>query len=59
MLVSSRIGVNATVNEIKELGHKIKPLLEQGQSVYAVLKNHSEIDLCEKNLYNYIEHGIF
>ena len=37
-LVNSRIGVNATVNEIRELGLKIKPLLEQGQSPYVILQ---------------------
>ncbi len=59
MLVNARIGVNATVNEIKELGLKIKPLLERGQSPYVILQNHPEIDLSEKTLYNYIEDGVF
>jgi IS30 family transposase len=58
-LVNSRIGVNATVNEIRELGISIKPLLEQGQSPYVILRNHPEIDLCERTLYNYIENGVF
>lgn len=58
-LVNSRIGVNATVNEIKALGEKIKPLLDQGQSVYVILQNHPEIDLSEKTIYTYIEDGVF
>ncbi|MCR4950528.1 MAG: helix-turn-helix domain-containing protein [Solobacterium sp.] len=58
-LVNSRIGVNATVNEIRELGLKIKPLLEKGQSPYVILQNHPEINLCEKTIYNYIEDGVF
>ena len=58
-LVNSRIGVNATVNEIRELGLTIKPLLEQGQSPYVILRNHPEIDLCERTIYNYIENGVF
>lgn len=58
-LVNSRIGVNATVSEIRELGLKLKPLLEQGQSPYVILQNHPEIDLCEKTIYNYIENGVF
>ena len=37
----------------------IKPLLKQGQSIYQILKNHPEIDLCAKTLYMYIESGIF
>lgn len=58
-LVNSRIGVNATVNQIKELGLLIKPLIDQGQSVYAILQNHPEITLTEKTIYNYIENGVF
>lgn len=58
-LVCSRIGVNATRKEIRELGELIKPLLEKGQSVYVILQNHPEIKLCEKTLYNYIEDGVF
>ena len=58
-LVNSRIGVNATVNQINELGNKIKPLLQQGQSIYAIKINHPEITVCEKTLYNYVENGVF
>ncbi|MDY6062448.1 MAG: hypothetical protein SPI53_01420 [Erysipelotrichaceae bacterium] len=58
-LTNFRIGVNATRNQIKELGELIKPLLEKGQSVYAILANHPEIGLCEKTIYNYIENGVF
>ena len=59
LLVSSRTGVNATVNEIKELGLKIKPLLEAGHSPYVILQNHPEIGISEKTLYSYIENGVF
>lgn len=58
-LVSSRLGVNATLSQIKQLGLLIKPLLAQGQSVYAILQNHPEIKLTEKTLYHYIEDGVF
>lgn len=58
-LVSSRIGINATLSQIKELGLLIQPLLKQGQSVYAILQNHPEIKLTEKTLYHYIEEGVF
>ena len=58
-LVNSRTGVNATVNEIRDLGLKIKPLLEQGHSPYVILQNHPEIELSEKTLYSYIENGVF
>ena len=58
-LVNTRLGVNATLSQIKELGLLIKPLLKQGQSVYAILQNHPEINLTEKTLYHYIEDGVF
>ena len=58
-LVSTRLGINATLSQIKELGLLIKPLLKQGQSVYAILQNHPEINLTEKTLYHYIEEGVF
>ena len=58
-LVNTRLGVNATLPQIKELGLLIKPLLAQGQSVYAILQNHPEINLTEKTLYHYIEDGVF
>lgn len=58
-LINSRIGVNATRNQIKELGEFIKPLLDKGQSVYSILANHSEIKLSEKTIYNYIKNGVF
>ena len=58
-LVNTRLGVNATLSQIKELGLLIKPLLAQGQSVYAILQNNPEINLTEKTLYHYIEDGVF
>ena len=58
-LVSTRLGINATLSQIKELGLLIQPLLKQGQSVYAILQNHPEINLTEKTLYHYIEEGVF
>ena len=58
-LVSTRLVINATLSQIKELGLLIQPLLKQGQSVYAILQNHPEINLTEKTLYHYIEEGVF
>lgn len=58
-LVNTRVGVNATLSQIKELGFLIQPLLAQGQSVYAILQNHPEIKLTEKTIYHYIEDGVF
>ena len=58
-LVGSRLGVNATKEEIKKLGEFILPLLNQGHSPYTILSNHPEIKICERTLYNYIEDGVF
>lgn len=59
LLVSARLGINATTDEIKKLGGLIQPLLQQGLSPYAVLQALPEIELCEKTLYSYIENGVF
>lgn len=58
-LVDSRQGVNLNVSKAKEMGDIIKPLLDQGQSPYVIIKNHPELGICEKTLYNYIERGVF
>lgn len=58
-LSESRIGVNATVKSIKELGERIKPLLDKGQSVYSILLNNPDIPYSAKTIYTYIEDGIF
>ena len=59
LLVDSRIGINADKADIVALGNLIKPLLDKGHSLYAILQNHPEIKLSEKTLYNYIESGVF
>lgn len=58
-LVGTRSGANATVEEIRELGLLIKPLIDQKQSLFAILHIHPEIKVSEKTLYNYIEDGVF
>ena len=58
-LTSSREGINATVNDIKQLGELLLPLLKKGQSIYSILQSHKEIKLSEKIIYNYIENGVF
>ena len=57
--MDSREGVNLTMKEAKELGEKIKPYLEKGQSPYQIVENHPELGICEKTLYNYIENDVF
>lgn len=58
-LKDSREGVNLNTKEMLNIVSVIKPLLKKGQSVYQILKNHPEINLCTKSLYTYIESGIF
>lgn len=57
-LIDARIGVNLTSAEALELGNKIKPLLDSGQSPYQIILAHPELGICEKTLYSYIENGI-
>jgi len=58
-LKDSREGVNLTTSQLIELAHTICPLILKGQSIYSILNNHKEINLCEKTIYNYIEMGLF
>lgn len=58
-LKDSREGVNLTYPELNNIARIITPLIEQGQSIYQILENHKEINLCSKTLYNYIEMGLF
>lgn len=58
-LKDSRQGVNLTTSELFNIAHTIKPLIEQGQSIYTILQNHEEINICPKTLYTYIEMGLF
>ena len=58
-LIDSRAGVNLTTKEAQRIGDIIKPLIDNGQSLYVIVKNHPEIGICEKTLYNYIEDGVF
>ncbi len=54
-LKDAREGVNLTYPESRNIARTITPLIEQGQSIYQILENHPEIDLCAKTLYTYIE----
>lgn len=58
-LVDSRLGVNLTSGEAKEMAEIIGPLLRQGQSPYQIVTNHPELGISEKTLYNYIEGDVF
>lgn len=58
-LVDFREGINMTTLDVKELASILKPLLDQGQSIYQIKSSHKEIKQCIKTLYNYIEMGVF
>lgn len=58
-LVDFREEINMTTLEVKELANILKPLLDQGQSIYQIKSSHKEIKQCIKTLYNYIEMGVF
>lgn len=58
-LKDAREGINLTTKEMLTIVDIIKPLLKKGQSIYQILKNHPEINLCPKSLYMYIESGVF
>ena len=58
-LVDSRVGVNLDYPELKQIATIMKPLLNQGQTIYQILENHKEITQCSKTLYTYIEMGLF
>lgn len=58
-LSDSREGVNLTTSEMIMMAETIGPLLKRGQSVYQIIENHPELNICVKTLYTYIESGIF
>jgi len=57
-LKDSRAGVNLTTEEATSLAKVIAPLVVAGQSPYSIIKDHPELGICERTLYNYIENGI-
>ena len=58
-LVDSRLGVNLTSSQARDMAAIIKPLLRQGQSPFQILTAHPELGISEKTLYNYIENDVF
>lgn len=57
ILTESRVGINISEDDLKVLDEIVSPLILQGQSPYTILKNHPELALCEKTIYNYIDFG--
>lgn len=58
-LVDARVGYNITPEEAKELGEKLRPLLKQGLSPYAILQSHPDLGVSERTIYTYLENGVF
>ncbi len=59
LLVSSRIGINLTEDELKRISDIVCPLLLKRQSPYMIINNHPELNISERTLYSYIEAGLF
>lgn len=57
ILVESRAGINISKDNLTRLDELVSPLIRQGQSPFMILRNHPEIGLSEKTLYNYIDSG--
>ena len=57
ILMESRTGINISETDLKVLDELVAPLIRQGQSPYTILRNHPELGLCEKTIYNYIDLG--
>lgn len=57
-LIDSRIGVNLTTTEAKNIADIIGPLLKQGQSPYQILQSHPELNISINTIYNYIDQGV-
>lgn len=55
---SSREGANLSKHDALKMDAVVTPLISQGQSPYAIVTNHPELDICVKTLYNYIDQGI-
>lgn len=58
-LSDARQGFNLNTTEMLNIVKILKPLLARGQSIYAITKNHPELNLSAKSLYTYIESGVF
>ena len=58
-LVESRKGINMSNEEIERMWTVIEPLLVSNHSIAEIVDEHPEIGVCQKTLYNYLNHGIF
>ena len=55
----SRQGVNLTKEELDRITAIVKPLIEKGQSLYAIWAEHKDELMCsERTLYSYVDQGL-
>lgn len=55
----SRQGVNLTKEELDRITAIVKPLIEKGQSLFAIWAEHKDELMCsERTLYTYVEKGL-
>ena len=57
ILSEARTGINISEDDLKVMDELVAPLILQGQSPYVILRNHPELAVCEKTIYNYIDLG--
>jgi len=57
ILVESRVGIDQTTQELKQLNKIVKEDIDKGHSFALIIHNHPELDVCERTLYNYQEQG--
>ena len=57
ILVESRIGIDQTTQEFKQLNKIVKEDVDKGHSFALIIHNHPELDVSERTLYNYQEQG--
>lgn len=59
-LVSSRVGINMTEEEVTKLNEIISPLIKKGQPLSHIFAVHAEdIPVCRRTLYNYLDQQVF
>lgn len=57
ILVESRVGIDQTTDEFKQLNKIVKTDVDNGHSFALIIQNHPELNTTERTLYNYQEKG--
>lgn len=56
-LIESRVGIDQTTQEFKELNKTVKEDINKGHSFALIINNHPELNISERTLYHYQEKG--